>query len=440
MGIDARRRDRARAVAVGLGTTLVLAAIVLAWPSRDGGTDAPDTSTAGGRDHPRGHPPPGRKVDAVSPVRVEPSWIGERDLDREQKRTDGIEKLLIAHLKGENGESLRRAREEALAVTREYPDQVYGHLLLAYGHQLAGDADGERAALEPLAPWGRATYRALFERRAGQIPDLLECNRTATCLVREARQAQRFPGATVFNFWDRPLEDGPIDCGGRVLHPSRCPTSTAIFERVSWRNYCEDRARQWSADAPEPFTMAELVDLMGVGPGTRVADVGGGIGYFTWVFADAVGEAGRVYSIEIDPTFTGFVEELAADLDLPQVEAILVDPGDLGLEPAAVDVGFVCDVFQDLFNEDQMAQDEGAPEGQVIGDFVDGLAGGLAPGGTLVVVDTAKPWGRRAEHTLTVEQISEALAPAGFSLESRHDMFQPTRFLALYRAPDDGAP
>ncbi|MDP6934473.1 MAG: hypothetical protein QGG40_16225, partial [Myxococcota bacterium] len=44
-----------------------------------------------------------------------------------------------------------------------------------------------------------------------------------------------------------------------------------------------------------------VISALGVQPGDVVADVGAGIGLFSEVLSEAVGEEGRVYATEIDP-------------------------------------------------------------------------------------------------------------------------------------------
>jgi predicted methyltransferase len=44
----------------------------------------------------------------------------------------------------------------------------------------------------------------------------------------------------------------------------------------------------------------EVMDALGIGAGSAVADVGSGNGYFTFHLAERVGPAGRVYAVDID--------------------------------------------------------------------------------------------------------------------------------------------
>lgn len=59
-----------------------------------------------------------------------------------------------------------------------------------------------------------------------------------------------------------------------------------------------DEARTLFTGAPG--LLAVLIDALGIKPGSRVAHVGTGLGYYTAIMADAVGSSGRVAGIEVD--------------------------------------------------------------------------------------------------------------------------------------------
>ena len=64
-----------------------------------------------------------------------------------------------------------------------------------------------------------------------------------------------------------------------------------------------------------------IVEALELSEGDRVADIGAGTGFFSFLFAEAVGETGRVYAVEISPRFLDLLRERAAlqRLDTPQV-------------------------------------------------------------------------------------------------------------------------
>lgn len=69
----------------------------------------------------------------------------------------------------------------------------------------------------------------------------------------------------------------------------------------------------------QPGTLAVWLDTLDLAPGARVLHVGAGLGYYTAIIAQAVGESGRVVAFEIDDALAaGAARNLAS---LPWVDA-----------------------------------------------------------------------------------------------------------------------
>ncbi len=113
--------------------------------------------------------------------------------------------------------------------------------------------------------------------------------------------------------------------------------------------------------------------------GMSVADIGCGIGYFTFRLADAVGETGSVVALDIDRYL---LDVLRADIDRrgsPLYRAIdvrLTDQRDAGLAAASIDVAFMAHL-------DFMAMEMLSPRGEA---FMQTVIRALRPGGRLVVL------------------------------------------------------
>lgn len=424
------------AVLIGLGTALGVAAFlrVVSPDDRPAIPEQPDHSKTAkpGPTPPPPKPPPGPVASGRATKNPGREWLGGRALAPEQERSDRIEKTLLSYLIEGDAEGLRGARFEARAFASEFPDHIYAQLLLAYTHRLAGESDAEADVLATLEPWARATYDYFFERPGDDVGIHMRCNRMMTCFIREAMRGQPLPASSVFNFYDMPLNTGPVTCGDMTLHPATCPDSYAIYERIGWTCYSRDRARRWSAGQPEPVSMDEFMQLIGVEPGMRVADIGAGQGYFTWALAKAVGEMGKVFAVEIDDRFLRFIETSARHQGLTHVETVFVEPGDIGLQPGSVDLVFVSQLCQDLLNEDEAARAaDGTSEG-VARPFVRSVAQALAPGGTMVVVDHKKHYGRERKDHVSDELITALVASGGLEKVAQHDVFEPVHFVAAY--------
>jgi SAM-dependent methyltransferase len=179
----------------------------------------------------------------------------------------------------------------------------------------------------------------------------------------------------------------------------------------------------------EPFDRkSELLALLGLRPGQQVADVGSGTGLFTLDFARAVGDHGRVFALDITPAFLEHVRAKATAAGLGHVETRLVDPRDVGLAPASVDVAFLCDVYHHV----EFPQ-----------TYMTSLRRALRPDGRLWIIDFERVPGRSEawvlEHVRAGREVVEAeLAAAGFVVVKRHDLLRENYILELRPGPATG--
>lgn len=115
-----------------------------------------------------------------------------------------------------------------------------------------------------------------------------------------------------------------------------------------------------------------LAAVVGPPPGAVVADVGAGSGFMTHLFSKLVGDAGRVYAVDINPGLLEHVAEGAAELGLDNVETVLCTDKSVELPPASVDLVFVCDTYHHF---------------EYPRNTLSSIHSALRPGGQLVVVD-----------------------------------------------------
>jgi ubiquinone/menaquinone biosynthesis C-methylase UbiE len=161
----------------------------------------------------------------------------------------------------------------------------------------------------------------------------------------------------------------------------------------------------------------ELVATLGLRPGAVACDVGAGPGYFTLRLARAVGPAGRVYGLDVDPRMTRLLEERAAAAGLANVIPVLAPEGD-GLPPEPCDLVLLVNAFHHF------------PDGP---GYLTRLAGALAPGGRLALVEFHEgdlPVGPPPEHRVTRAAIDAAVEAAGLRLAADHRLL-PYQWLLL---------
>lgn len=155
-----------------------------------------------------------------------------------------------------------------------------------------------------------------------------------------------------------------------------------------------------------------LLATLGLGVGSRVADVGAGTGLFLAPMAEAVGTGGRVYAVDISP---GFLEHLRARVEnegLRQVEVVQCGERSVDLPQASVDAVFVCDVYHHF---------------EYPRSSLESIYSALQPGGLLVVVDFERIPGVSREWLLGHVRADKAtfraeIEAAGFDFQDEVDL------------------
>jgi len=120
----------------------------------------------------------------------------------------------------------------------------------------------------------------------------------------------------------------------------------------------------------------QVVALSDVRPGMWVADVGAGEGYYTTRLSPLVGEKGRVLAQDIVAQTRDALVRRVERERLDNVAVRLGAPDDPKLPPASFDRIFLVHMYHEV--TDPYA-------------FLWHLAGGLKPGGEVVVVDASRP-------------------------------------------------
>lgn len=91
----------------------------------------------------------------------------------------------------------------------------------------------------------------------------------------------------------------------------------------------------------------QIMDELGIGEGSVVADLGAGGGWFTVRLAYRVGPNGRVYAEDIQHQMIEAIKRRVAREQLANVKTILGTPADPGL-PAPVDAVLIVDAYAEM--------------------------------------------------------------------------------------------
>lgn len=147
------------------------------------------------------------------------------------------------------------------------------------------------------------------------------------------------------------------------------------------------------------------LDAVGIPKGAAVADIGAGVGYFTWRLAERVGPRGKVYAVDIQPAMLQQLKRNMAERKLANYVAVLGTGNDPGLPAAAVDLALMVDVYHELSHPGRMLA---------------GIRSALKPDGRLVLLEYRKEDPKvpiRPEHKMSVTEVKAEIEPAGFRLD-----------------------
>jgi len=163
----------------------------------------------------------------------------------------------------------------------------------------------------------------------------------------------------------------------------------------------------------------EVVRALGLAKGQIACDVGAGPGYFALRLARAVGEAGHVYAVDVEPRILTVLRDRIRESGLRNVSPILSLPDDALLPAGACDVILIVDTYHHF------------PDGPA---YLRRLARALKPGGHIANVDFHKrelPVGPPPEHKIAREDFLAEATAAGLRLVREHPFLPYQYFVVL---------
>jgi len=175
-----------------------------------------------------------------------------------------------------------------------------------------------------------------------------------------------------------------------------------------------------------------LVELLGLTPGTTIADVGAGFGAWTVAFGKWTGASGRVYATDIGEKQLAFLRGYTKKEGLSNVTVLAGAPHSTNLPANCCDAVLIRDAYHHLSQ----------PQ-----DILKSMADALKPGGRLAVIDfpprpnsevpAGVPANRRG-HGVPPDIIVEEAKAAGFATVSMNQQWsaqsQPADlFLLVFR-------
>ena len=194
------------------------------------------------------------------------------------------------------------------------------------------------------------------------------------------------------------------------------PSLSALIGLILWLPGCSELAyRHMNDPARDAWQKPrQVIEQLAIAPGSKVADIGAGGGYFTWHLASAAGPSGTIFAVEIDDTALEIIEREMISRNISNVVPIRAEPNDAML-PEPVDLVFSCDTYHHM--RDRVA-------------YFKSLAGFLKPTGRIAILDY-HPHGFFSGllgHGTAKEDVRHEMDSAGYRLTKDYDLIDGQHF------------
>ena len=170
----------------------------------------------------------------------------------------------------------------------------------------------------------------------------------------------------------------------------------------------------------------DVVEALEIEPSAVVADIGSGSGYFIPYLSRAAGE---VHAVDIQQEMLVFVERKITEHGLVNVNTVLSQENNTGLEPGSVDIALLIDVYHELRTPKALLTN---------------IREILKPNGRLVIIDFVSDKvipdiGPIRRHRVPEERLTAEVQASGFELTKRHG-FLPYQYFLVFTLVADPEP
>jgi SAM-dependent methyltransferase len=199
------------------------------------------------------------------------------------------------------------------------------------------------------------------------------------------------------------------------------PAAAALAQTPHTHQHSFGDADKWSEVFDDPKRDAwqkphEVIQALRLKPDAVVADIGAGTGYFTVRLARMLPQ-GHVYAVDLEPDMVKHLGERAKREGLTNVTPVRAAPDDPKL-PRRADLILFVNVYHHVGERKR---------------YFEKLAGALAPGGRVAVIDFRldSPVGPPRRARIEPERVKAELASAGYTLAAEHS-FLPNQYFLVF--------
>jgi predicted methyltransferase len=181
------------------------------------------------------------------------------------------------------------------------------------------------------------------------------------------------------------------------------PAAEPAPQRKTSEPYTGDLSIFDSPGRDRRLQIERVMDILGIKPGTRVADIGAGSGWFTVRAAKRVGPRGLVYAVDINPESIRYIRERARKEKLQNVKTVLGRADDPLLPADSVDQVLLLKTYHEVAQPVALLQK---------------LRAALHPAAKVGIIDRN---GNGEDHGIDSEVVIREAKEAGYRLSGRYD-------------------
>ena len=179
--------------------------------------------------------------------------------------------------------------------------------------------------------------------------------------------------------------------------------STEVPSRKTSKPYTGDLTIFDSPGRENRLQIERVMDLLKIGPGSVVADIGAGSGWFTVRAAKRVGSDGEVYAVDINPHAIEYIQKRAAKEHLQNINAMHSKSDNPMLPLGKIQAALLLKTYHEVADPVTLLQH---------------LRESLAPNARVGIIDRN---GNGEDHGIAEKVVVEEADRAGFKVVERYD-------------------
>ena len=194
--------------------------------------------------------------------------------------------------------------------------------------------------------------------------------------------------------------------------PIPTPPATATTDsaqRPTSTPYTGDLSIFDTPDRNKKLQIERVMDLLSIRPGSTVADIGAGSGWFTVRAAKRVADQGTVYAVDINPDAIKYINERIKKNGIQNVRTIVSAPDDPKLPNNSVDSVLILKTYHEIADPVRLLEN---------------VRKSLRPGARVGIIDRN---GNGQDHGIEKSVVEQEAARAGYHLTGDYDFVKADR-------------